>query len=138
MKMLYFNIHIYIYIYIYIYICNHENNAICSPVYHYNGFVATHAVGHMMHGYTLLVPINQRVFNKLSKEHSISVHKSSMTHRMLKYHRIKMGVIYMQLWKQCALPVITLMALRQSVCCELLMTTYDIYYQVRFHCFVAG
>ena len=24
--------------------------------YHHNGFVATHALGHMMYGYTLLVP----------------------------------------------------------------------------------
>ena len=28
----------------------------CSPGYHHNGFVATHALGHMMYGYTLLVP----------------------------------------------------------------------------------
>ena len=55
--------HIYIYIYIYIYICNHENN------------VATHALGHMMYDSTLLVPMNQRVLNKQSKEHNISGHK---------------------------------------------------------------
>ena len=36
-----------VYIYIYICICN-------QPDYrHYNGFVATHALGHMMYGYTL-------------------------------------------------------------------------------------
>ena len=34
---------------------------ICPPSYHYNGFVATHALGHMMYDYTLLVPMNQRV-----------------------------------------------------------------------------
>ena len=45
------------------------------PGYHHNGFVATHALGHMMYGYTLLVPMNQRVFNKLNKEHNISGHK---------------------------------------------------------------
>ena len=44
----------------------------CPPGYHHNGFVATHALGHMMCGYTLLVPINQRMLNKLSKEHNIS------------------------------------------------------------------
>ena len=33
----------------------------CPPGYHHNGFVATHALGHMMYGYTLLVPMNQRV-----------------------------------------------------------------------------
>ena len=27
--------------------------------YHHYGFMATHALGHMMHSYTLLVPINQ-------------------------------------------------------------------------------
>ena len=31
------------------------------PSYHHNRFVATHALGHMMYGYTLLVPINQNV-----------------------------------------------------------------------------
>ena len=44
----------------------------CPPGYHHNGFVATHALGHMMYGYTLLVPINQRVLNKPSKKHNIS------------------------------------------------------------------
>ena len=39
----------------------------CPPGYHHNGF-ATHALGHTMYGYTLLVPMNQRVLNKLSKE----------------------------------------------------------------------
>ena len=38
------------------------------PGYHHNGFVATHALGRMMYGYTLLLPMNQRVLNKLSKE----------------------------------------------------------------------
>ena len=47
----------------------------CSPGYHHTGFVATHAFGHMMHGYTLLVPMNQKVLSKLSKEHNTSGHK---------------------------------------------------------------
>ena len=67
----------------------------CPPGYHHNGFMATHALGHMMYRYTLLVPINQRVLNKLSKEHNISGHKWSTTHIVLKYHKRKMGVIYM-------------------------------------------
>ena len=46
----------------------------CPPGYHHNGFVATHALGHMMYGYTLLVPMNQRVLNKLSKEHNALGH----------------------------------------------------------------
>ena len=33
------------------------------------------AVGDMTYGSTLLVPMNQRVLNKLSKEHNISDHK---------------------------------------------------------------
>ena len=47
----------------------------CAPGYHQNGFVATYALGHMMYCYTLLVPMNQRLLNKLSKEHSIRGHK---------------------------------------------------------------
>ena len=43
----------------------------CPPGYHHNGFVATHALGHMMYGYTFLVPMNQRVLNKQSKERNI-------------------------------------------------------------------
>ena len=31
-----------------------------------------HALGHMMYGYTLLVPINQIVLKKLNKERNIS------------------------------------------------------------------
>ena len=39
--------------------------------YHHNGFMATHALAthalwQLMYGYTLLVPWNQRVLNKLS------------------------------------------------------------------------
>ena len=47
----------------------------CPPGYHHNGFVATHALGHMMYGSTLLVSMNQRVLNKQSKERNISGHK---------------------------------------------------------------
>ena len=38
---------IYIYIYIYIYVIMKR---MCPPGYHHNGFVATHALGHMMYG----------------------------------------------------------------------------------------
>ena len=44
----------------------------CLPGYHHNGFVATYALGHMMYGYTLLVPMNQRALSKQSKERNIS------------------------------------------------------------------
>ena len=47
----------------------------CPPGYHHNDFVATHALGLMVYGYTLLVPMNQSVVKKLSKEHNISGHK---------------------------------------------------------------
>ena len=45
----------------------------CPPGYHHNGFVATHALGHMMYGSTLLVPMNQRVLNKQSKERTTNI-----------------------------------------------------------------
>ena len=38
-------------VYIYIYICKNENNA--PSGYHRNGFVAIHALGHMMYGYIM-------------------------------------------------------------------------------------
>ena len=47
----------------------------CPPGYHHNGFVATHALEHMMYGHTLLVPVNQRDLNKPSKERNINDHK---------------------------------------------------------------
>ena len=53
----------------------------------------THALGHMMYGYSFLVPMNQGVLSKLSKEYNISGHKSSKTHRVLKPHRSKMSII---------------------------------------------
>ena len=47
----------------------------CPPGFYHNGFVATYAFGRMMYGYTLLVPMIQRVLNKLSKERNISDYK---------------------------------------------------------------
>ena len=47
----------------------------CPPDYHRSGFAATHALGYMMYNYILLVPINQRLLNKVSKEHNTSGHK---------------------------------------------------------------
>ena len=45
---------------------------LCPPGYHRNGFVATHAFGHMMYGYTLLVPMNQTItLLALLVEHSL-------------------------------------------------------------------
>ena len=36
----------------------------CPHSYHHTDFMATHALGYMMYGYTLLAPMNQRVLNK--------------------------------------------------------------------------
>ena len=47
----------------------------CPPGYHHNGPVAAHALGHMMYSYTMLVPMNQRVLKKPSKERNTSGHK---------------------------------------------------------------
>ena len=85
----------------------------CPPSYHHNGFVRTHGLGYMTHGYPVLVPMNQRVFNKLSKKRNINGHKWSTTHRVVKSHKRRMDVICIQSWKQCALLVITTMALCQ-------------------------
>ena len=67
--------------------------------YHHNGFAATHALGNMMFGYTLLVPMNQRALNKQSKEcniSDISGHNGSTAYRVLKSHKSKMGIKYIQ------------------------------------------
>ena len=85
----------------------------CPPDYLCNGFVATHALGRMMYGYTLLIPMNQSVLNKLNKEYNISGHMWPTTHRVLKSRRSTMSIIYTLLWKQCVLPVITTTALWQ-------------------------
>ena len=45
------------------------------PRYHHKGFMATDVLGHMLYGSTLLVAMNQRVLNKLSKERNGSGHK---------------------------------------------------------------
>ena len=41
-------LHIYICIYIYILYIYAIVKTMCPPGYHHNGFVATHAIGHMM------------------------------------------------------------------------------------------
>ena len=52
----------------------------CLPGYHLNGFVETHALGHMMYGYTLLVPMSQRVLNKQIKELLAFLVEHSLVH----------------------------------------------------------
>ena len=34
----------------------------CSLGHHHNGFVPTHALEHMLYGYTLLVTMNQNIY----------------------------------------------------------------------------
>ena len=43
--------------------------------YHQSGFVATHALVHMMYGYTLLVLMNQRMLKRISKKSRIGGRK---------------------------------------------------------------
>ena len=68
----------------------------CPPGHHLNGFMATHALGHMAHDVQLRTAgTNEpRVLNKLSKERNISVYTGSTTQRVLKSPNSKMGVIY--------------------------------------------
>ena len=46
---IYIYLYIYIYIYIYILYIHVIMKTMCRPGYHHNGFVATHALGHMMY-----------------------------------------------------------------------------------------
>ena len=65
-----------------------------TPGYHRNGFGATsRALGHMMHSYRFLVLMKQRVLGQSSKEYNVISRKKSTTHRVLKFHRSKLGVI---------------------------------------------
>ena len=43
--------YIYIYIHTYTYVIYVIMKTMCPPGYHHNGFVATHALGHMMYIY---------------------------------------------------------------------------------------
>ena len=51
--------------------------AMCPPGYHHNSFVATHALGDMIYGYKLLVPMNQIILF----EHSFGLLVSAMCKR---------------------------------------------------------
>ena len=55
------------------------------PGYHHNGFVATQALERMMYGYTLLLPINQRVLSKQSKEEQYITLRKRVILRSLLY-----------------------------------------------------
>ena len=53
---------------------------ICPSCYHHNEFVATHTFGHLMYSYTFLVPTNQTVLKKQSKERNRSSRMHSLVH----------------------------------------------------------
>ena len=44
----------------------------CPPGYYQKVFLVTDAFGHIMFGYTLVVQLNQRLLDKLSKELDIN------------------------------------------------------------------
>ena len=66
---IYLYIHVYIHIYIYIHIYE-IIKIMCSPGYHHNGPVATHALGYMMYGFTnnIGVPKRRKYVNHFSKQ----------------------------------------------------------------------
>lgn len=49
-----------------------KRQTICPPSYYQssNGLMVSHALRHVMYVCTLLVPLNQRLFNKSSMEHN--------------------------------------------------------------------
>ena len=114
-------------IYIYIYIWNHENNVpsrlltqrLCG-----NSCIWAHDLR-----FNMLVPTNQRVLNKLSKECNISGHKWSTAYRLLKSLKSKMSILYIQSWKQCAFPAITTRALWQLMHLGILCIVTYYWYQ---------
>ena len=57
-----------------------------SASYHHNGFLVTHALGHIMYGYTSLVPVNQR-FSSLVPA-NITIH----------YQHVRNCVIYIHIY----------------------------------------
>ena len=63
-------IYIYICIYVYIYAIM---KTVCPPGYHHNGFVATHALKHMMYGLMHIYIHNLymlRILNTLKQKHT--------------------------------------------------------------------
>ena len=54
-------------------ICNHEKNVPSRLSLQWLCRNSWTGLGHMMYGYTLLVPMNQRMLNKLGKERNSNV-----------------------------------------------------------------
>ena len=58
------------------------------------GYVATHAIEHIIYRFILLVQMNQIVLKKLSRERNTSAHKWTSTRRFVRSHRSKIREIY--------------------------------------------
>ena len=56
-----------------VYICNHENNVPSPLSLQWLCENSWTGLGHMIYGYTFLVPMNQGMLNKLGKEHNSNV-----------------------------------------------------------------
>ena len=99
---------------------------LCPPSYHHNGFVASHALGHMIYGYTLLVPVKQSVLNKLSKEHNM--HDMCMTcHKVHDLPQSHCGDNHegtLFLWLHIYYAHLAFVKFEHSVCHGSLMTNY--------------
>ena len=126
-------------LYIKYYMCNHEN-IVPPPLPPLPPRLLpqwpTLALGHMRGYYTFLVQWTKEcsTINKLSKERKMSGHKWSTTHRVRKPHKHKMGVKYIQSWKQCAPPVITTMVLWQLMHLGTYVATTHCWYQWTKEC----
>ena len=77
---------------------SHRNNisllceiikTMCLSSYHRLDLGPTHALRHMMYGYTSLAPMNQRALKNLDKQSNITDQKWSMTHTVLTFHGAK-------------------------------------------------
>ena len=84
----------------------------CPPGYHHNGFVATHVLWNMMYGYTLLVPINQRVLNNPSTWVATQSHCETLEVTSFS-------------WLHICYAHLASVRFEHSVCCGSLMTTYS-------------
>ena len=68
----------------------------CSLGCHYNGFVTTHTFWHMMHGDKFLVPMNQKVLNRLSRKRHVIGHTWFNTSKEVKSQKLKWASAYLR------------------------------------------
>ena len=67
-----------------------------SASYHHNGFLVTHALGHIMYGYTSLVPVNQR-FSSLVPA-NITIHYQHVPNCVIYIHIYIYMYIYIYIY----------------------------------------